>query len=225
MTSLFNLIRYLKVKLVVNTLWRWSPKSYLRSISLFSATESDTVWQLIHAFYMIENPKHRAEIFTQILEEDFHAKQFEDLINITEQADNYKVPFEEKKFLYSKEDPVWKLLAYCYIGEKDAADKFKDIMACSHNPDLKRTLAKIIHDETSHVGQANSILYELGAKPSEIKMELWRIRLIRKYESLVRNTKRILEVIVDALLAIIYFTMGLLVSFKAKSIILDRKNS
>lgn len=213
-----KIINKLKVRILMSTLWRWSPKNYIKTISLFSETESDTVWQLVHGFYMLERDEHKIEFFKQILEEDNHAKQFQSLIKNHEYK--FKVPPEEKKFLYKrKKDPIWKLLAYCYIGEKEAAEKFQHIYELTNNTDLKNTLRSIIHDETGHVGHANRILIDLGAKPIEIQTEFLKIKIKRKYESIVRNAKMILEVFVDLFLAVIYFIFGIFATRKSKLIL------
>lgn len=208
---IFSFIDFIKVKFLINTLWKISPKNYLKSIGIFSATESDTVWQLAYGMQNVESAEHRAEILRQLIEEQFHSEQFSKILYNSNFSEQFKLPPLEKKPLYHHSEPIWKLLTYCYIGESEATERFQHILKSSKNAELNAALKKIIHDETGHVGQAYSILKAMGATESQINREIFFIKVRRRYESLVRLFKRLFEYIVDALLFFIYFIFGILV--------------
>ena len=71
-----QLIELAKIEYLVHVYWGASRQNFLKSIHLFSETEADTVWQLVHGIEKVDDPTHRAQVFRQIIEEDFHAEEF-----------------------------------------------------------------------------------------------------------------------------------------------------
>lgn len=196
-------------------LWGMSEKNYYRTVELFAATEADTVWQLVYGIDKIHDPNFRAQVFTQIVEEDFHAETFYKISRARPEA-IYRVPPQEKEFLYSDDDPVWKLLAYCYVGEEEAARQFESIARVTPVPELKKALDKIVEDEAGHVVKAYRLLKGLGATDGQIRWELIKIRFKRRIQTMQRSLKKLFEYLIDGMLSVIYFFFGPLLSLYAR---------
>lgn len=214
-SPLMQLLENIKIGILAHVIWKLFPRELDRSIARFSETEADTVWQLIHGIEKVHSGKQRAEVFYQILEEDFHAEEFQRVYR-----GNTGKPLErvegERRFLYRKEDPVWKLFAYCFVGEKDATERFSAIERMLPPSALKEVLRSIIRDETGHVVKAEALMKELGASKTQIQLEKFKIRFQRLYESWIRIGKRIGFIPSEIILSTVYFFFGFLLKKSAK---------
>src|SRR5262249_32865993 len=146
-------------------------------------------------------------------EEDFHADLF---TRVAKGNTGFKVPAAEKKFLYSENAPVWKLLAYCYLGEAEAVARFRSILRATKEPALRASLARVIGDESGHVGGAYEMLESMGASRTAIRLEILRIKLVRRYQAMQRMSKRVLEFLVDLTLSAVYYFCGVFIFKSAR---------
>jgi hypothetical protein len=178
----------------------------LKTINKFSLTEADTVWQLIHCLEKIQLPRHRASLFCQILEEDHHAEEFK---RVYEELAGAPMPgmSSPREYLYAEQDDLWKLYAYCYVGEEEAADKFRGILAKLESGPLKTAIQSILEDEEGHVGKAEKLMVEEGASIQALKSEIRKITIRRRWEDWLRLGKQVIEIPSRLIITACYFSL------------------
>lgn len=196
----------LKIRLAVSV--GWSIKGKLpEAIRGFQATEADGVWHLHRGMRRVEDPKKRAILFAHSLEEESHAEEFAHTYR--EYGEQIFVPAAyERKDLYQAHEPPWKIFAYVHVGEQDATARFRYIHGILGKGALKHALGKIVTDEEGHVDLTHRMLISMGASESDIKSEVFRVRLRRAWEQWLRMGKRVIDNIATLLLSVVYFLMG-----------------
>lgn len=204
-------IEIIKVWFSIKIIWKVFPKKIPAAIRLYEATEDDSAWQLLYGMKLVEDHKKRAELFAQAVEETHHGELFRNLHAEMFQEKFHK--FTNKKFpLYRGKENAWRLFVYCLIGEADAAERFDQIQKFLPEGPFKNVLKQIVADEIGHIHKAKLLLKADGKNNREINKEIQKITWNRLKEGWMRAGRQVTSFIIDLLLTIIYFVMGLLFS-------------
>ncbi len=208
MVGLF--LEQIKVVLGTRGLWRIFPSHQMRCLLQFEATEDDSAWQLIWACNNLDDPKQKAELFAQILEESHHAELFRKVIETKSSKLNRNIPSRiqiERRALYHETNNIWKYFPYCIVGETSAAKRFELILRSlpKKEEQLKATLKQIVSDETGHIHKAKSLASELNKSVQELRSEIKSIRWRRFKEDWVRSGKKLLTPVGHLIILTTYY--------------------
>lgn len=197
----------LRIWLIVRVLWS-SPRRVAEAIRGFQATEADGVWHLHRGMLRIDDPRLRAIVFTHSLEEESHAEEF---AAVYRQYGDHPAapPSYEREDLYDRAAPPWKTFAFVHVGEDDATARFRHLRDALEDGPLKRSLARIVEDESTHVDLTHNMLLAMGATEGEIRAEVLRVRLARAWALWMRSGKRVIDAVAVALLSVAYGVLGL----------------
>jgi len=193
---------YLKVALLVRIGWRLFPGKFTEAIRRFEATEEDSSWHLLRGAVHATDPRHRAELFEQALEEISHAEEFRHFYRQYTGAKIRRMQ-EEKRILFGKNE-TWRLFAFCLVGENDAAERFGKIAAQNFSPELNRLLKRILADEKGHQKKAETLLAECGVSETAMNREILAIRLRRLREAWLRSGRQIADLVASIILTVVY---------------------
>lgn len=199
MTSALLYLEKFKVFVGVQGLWKMFPSHRTQCLLQFESTEDDSAWQLLWACQKLENPKQKAELFAQVLEEAHHAELFRNYLS----SQKSLVPFNkitlERRPLYRAKGEIWKYFPYCIVGETDASNRFEAIMSQLDEQEttLISIFKKILSDEVGHIHKAKQLTEDLAQElqiaPSVISKEINKIKRSRLLEQWLRNGKKIVE--------------------------------
>ncbi len=204
--NLFNQLDRWVVRLILRFQWKRNEKLVQERIQVFEATEDDSAWQLVHAASQIEDPKIKAELFFQSLEEAHHSEVFRGLYEENAGKKLKKISVERKP-IFQKEAP-WKLFAYCSVGEAAAASRFRHIADHLEPGNLQKSLSKILAEEEGHIELAQDLASLTGRDAQEVKKEVRKIRLQRAWEAWLRAGRKITLAFSRLLLSGTYFAIG-----------------
>lgn len=201
-------LEMLKVRLLVNVTWRLSKTRLLTSLRLFAATEADSAWQLVYALERTAEPKLKAELFGQVLEEMHHAAEFSRLGRGL--SDTLTAPVRyDRQPLYALAEDVWKFYAYCQIGEAAAAERFRNILSATREPAVRAVLKGILRDEAQHVESATAMLGGCDGIPEgQRRRELRRIKGRRLWEAWLRSGRQVADGLSVIILTVVYYVVG-----------------
>jgi hypothetical protein len=194
------------VKLLVRGGWKNSPARISKRIQSFEATEDDSAWQLLHAASRLKDPRIKAQLFLQAMEEAHHAEIFRALYKQTSGTQLTKVSVERKPIYYGQE--AWKLFAFFAVGEKSAARRFRSIADQLEDGPFRTSLTKILEEEEGHVEMANELTSVTGQSAKAIRQELMLVKLRRAGEAWLRLGRHLTSIISRVLLNIAYYTIG-----------------
>ena len=211
---IYRLIDHLFVKITIPWVWNSLPKRQ-QMLESFGDTEADTVWQLYYGIEHLEDSQTQVEVFYQIMEEVSHAEQFYQLLKNQGYARNTHKSIERLP-LYSAPEDLWKLLAYCYVGEAEAAQRFSSLSQSLPRGAEKEVLDKIILDETGHISKALKLLKQCGVSEEEATQEIASVFWRRRREQFVRITKKIGYVVLEFVLLLLYFSIGIFATWSCK---------
>ena len=205
-SGILNSLDRRTVRLVLRLKWKHSQKAVAERIRAFEATEDDSAWQLLYACGRIENPKVKAQLFMQAMEEMHHAEVFRGLYEESSGSKLRKMSVPRKAIF--QEGAAWKLFAYCAVGEASAARRFQHIADGLPAGPFQSSLRKILKEEEGHVELAADLGSLTGKTDGEIKRELARVKLVRAWESWLRLGRNLTNFMSRSLLSITYFGMG-----------------
>jgi rubrerythrin len=213
-------LRRFTIRLMIPIVWNISKRRAAKALQTFSATEADSGWQFLYALDAMEDPKLRASLFHNAMEEMYHSAEFEKLSSLFSDEMTTK-PKPERKPLYDRTKPLASFLAYVYVGEKDVYDQFDAYSAAVKKAaaveGLKHTIFdEAKEDEDGHLKLARQALIEEYGSKARAEREVVKIRLKRAYDSWLRFSKRLGEFSSSLLISAIYFTGGLLFSFPCR---------
>ena len=194
--------------ITVRGLWRKNPKAILARIQSFEATEDDSAWQLLYAAAALPEPRAKAQLFLQSLEETHHAEIFRALYKQSAGRPMDKILVERTPLL--RKDQPWKLFVYFTIGEKAAARRFRAIADQLVDGPFRRSLEKILDEEEGHVEQAGEMAALTGQSENAIRLEAKLVQLRRAGESWLRLGRKMSSLISRAILSGAYYTLGYL---------------
>ncbi len=204
----------LRIWLVVRVLWS-SPRRVAEAVRGFQATEADGVWHLHRGMRRIEDPRLRAIVFTHSLEEEAHAEEFGAVYR--HYGDRPAAPPSyEREDLYASSAPPWKTFAFVHVGEDDATARFGLLRDALGDGPLKRSLARIVQDESGHVDLTHDMLLAMGATEGDIRAEVRRVRFARAWALWMRSGKQVIDVVAVALLSAAYVLLGVFLSTAAR---------
>jgi rubrerythrin len=196
----------LQIFLVVKLLWlRKSIKH--NAIRSFQATEDDGVWHLHTVFNETNDPKVKAEIFTHILEEASHATIFKRAFE-EEAGINFSRQYYERQDLHSRNDALWKKLAFVHIGERDATNRFRALIQFLDDCPLKTALISVVEDEEGHIELTRKMVDNYHDNPQDIEDELKQIEQNRFKETCARALNRFFNFTSTSILYFIYFLVA-----------------
>jgi hypothetical protein len=198
---------------MIPIVWKISKKRASRALQTFSATEADSGWQFLYALDGLEDPKLRAEMFNNSLEEMYHSSEFDKMSHLCSDRMPTK-PKPEREPLYDSSKPLADFLAYVYVGEKDVYDQFDAYSAAVKKAALSQGLQHTVfdeakEDETNHLELAKEALINEYGSMSLVKKKVTWIRLKRAYQSWLRFSKRLGEFSSGIILSVLYFISGL----------------
>lgn len=211
---MFTSLEKLRIWLVVRVLWA-SPRRVAEAVRGFQATEADGVWHLHRGMRRIDDPRLRAIVFTHSLEEESHAEEFGAVYR--HYGDRPAAPpAYEREDLYGESAPPWKTFAFVHVGEDDATARFGHLRDALVDGPLKRSLSRIVEDESGHVDLTHDMLLAMGATEGDIRAEVLRVRLARAWALWMRAGKRVIDVVAVALLSAAYALLGVFLSTAAR---------
>lgn len=194
------------VRMVLLVQWKGNSRLVEERIRVFEATEDDSSWQLIHAAKSISNPKMKADLFLQSLEEAHHAEVFRGLYQESSGKKLKKMNVARNP-IFQPQAP-WKLFAYCAVGESAAASRFRHIAESLPEGSFKRSLEKILQEEEGHIELAEDLVSLTGQDQRLVDQEIRAIRLRRAWEAWLRAGRTITQALSRALLSLTYFAIG-----------------
>lgn len=208
---MFSAIERLKIRLALPR----GPGRTGEMIRNFQATEADGVWHLYRGMRRIEDPRERAIIFGHCLEEESHADAF--VAAYRHYGGRAFTPAHfERKPLYTSDEPIWKTFAFVHVGEVDATERFRILSQELPEGALRDCLRGVVRDEEGHVDLTYEMLKRLGASEGAIRGEVRRVRLRRLWEQWLRIGKRVVDVLANVLLSVVYFVFGALLAGVAR---------
>lgn len=130
--------------------WRLFPSLYLKALGKFSATETDSAWQIQHTLRSTNDHKLQAKLFEHSLEELEHGEAFAKLLK-KEGPSIVNIPHFERKPLVrgSLEEKLESLEA----GEIYAYQKFKLIEQGVGPKDFSQLVQRVLEEEEGHASQ------------------------------------------------------------------------
>lgn len=204
---LLSILDWLYVSLYCRLYLRSSKEAQLKLVKQFSDIEDDTVWQLFHSFGKIPTPRLKTIVFQQIVEEVYHAEEF--LLTYRKMGGAPVAHGQHARMrLFENQTPVWKLLAYCHIGEAEAEMRFNHIQKNLKKGVFRDSINRVLADEVGHVSLASNMLKNLDADNSTVRSEFIQIFWQRRKQSVIRLFKSILGVGLSILLTCVYFALG-----------------
>jgi hypothetical protein len=203
-----------RVSIAVRFRWHSRP-AVAEAIRGFSATEADGVWHLQRGMARLSDDRQRAVMLTHCLEEECHAEAF--AVTYGAYADRPLAPAAyERGDLYPPDAPAWKTFAFVHVGEEEATSRFRHLARALEDGPLKRVLGEVVQDEEGHVDLTRRMLVRLGATDAEVSRELARVRLVRAWEAWLRTGRQLVDRLATALLSVVYFALGPLVTRAAR---------
>jgi rubrerythrin len=196
----------LQVFLIVKLLWMNKSIKH-NAIRSFQATEDDGVWHLHKVFNETTDAKVKSEIFTHILEEESHATIFKNAYQ-EESGINFSRQYYERQELHSRDDALWKKLAFVHIGERDATERFRAIIKYLDDCPLKTALVSVVEDEEGHIELTRKMVDNYHDNPQEIEDELTLIEQGRFKDTCARSLNRIFNLISTGILYLMYFMVA-----------------
>jgi len=196
----------MKVQFLVRFGWEKETRR-LEAVRGFQATEADGVWHLHRSLVKIDDPHHRAIVFTHSLEEESHAEAFTHVYKQSSERAMQPLRYERTS-LYSDAEPGWKSFAYVHVGEVDATERFRMIRRALGEGPLNAALEKIVSDEEGHIDLTHDILIEMGATEPEIQREVRRVRVARAWQNWLRIGQRVVDGIASLQLGLVYYVVG-----------------
>ncbi len=198
-----NIVVFLFCHLIFNR----NKKIRIQTIERFGDTEDDTVWQLFWGIKRIEDKAIRATIFQQILEETYHAEEFYSALKKFGTSRSPQSSYERRS-LYTDDEPVWKLILYCHIGEAEAEMRFRHFLKHCNDSLAKKSVGRVLADEVGHVDSAYRLLKDMGVSDTDIKQESRRIFWQRRMDSTIFKLKRIGGGLLGLIFSSLYFLLG-----------------
>lgn len=204
----------LRIWFIVKLVWS-SRRRVADAVRGFQATEADGVWHLHRGLQRTTDPRQRAIIFTHSLEEESHAEEFGRVY--ASYTDRMASPSTyERGDLHPRSAALWKTLAYVHVGEEDATDRFRHLRDVLPEGPLRESLARIVADESTHVDLTHQMLVDMGARESEIRAEVRKVRLSRLWETWLRAGKRVVDIVATLILSVAYVTIGPFLTIPAR---------
>ncbi len=208
MKAAFLFWENLKVLVGVRGLWQLFPFHQIQCLLQFEATEDDSAWQLIWACNQLKNPKQKAELFGQILEEAHHAELFRTQIAQSMLNPPARLSVERKPLYLNRAD-IWKYFPYCIVGETEASVRFDLIRKNlpKREEKLQRVFRKILSDEVGHIHKAKQLAADLNQPPEVIEKEIQLIQWNRFKEHWIRSGQKLIQPVILLILWFTYFTV------------------
>lgn len=194
------------VRMVLLFQWRGNNHLVEERIRVFEATEDDSSWQLLHAAQSIRDPKMKADLFLQSMEEAHHAEVFRGLYQESSGRKLKKMNVARNP-IFDPQAP-WKLFAYCAVGESAAASRFRHIAEALPAGSFKRSLEKILEEEEGHIELAEDLVSLTGQDQRLVNREIRAIRARRAWEAWLRAGRTITQAVSRGLLSLTYFAIG-----------------
>lgn len=179
-------LRALLIRALLPFTWRHVRSVQASRLMRFSATETDSAWQILDAMRHVAAPATRVRMLQHALEEVHHASEFARVSRALCPVAP-RPPLAEREPLCG-DDPqgVPRFLAYAHVGERDVFDQFDAYAAGIGEGDAQRVFRESKLDELGHVGLTWSLLVEATGEPGRARRMIWSARFRRAWESWVR---------------------------------------
>ncbi|MFP5264119.1 MAG: hypothetical protein ACLGJB_19730 [Blastocatellia bacterium] len=205
-------LRRFTIRLMIPVVWTLSKKRAARALQTFSATEADSAWQFLYVLDRVEDPKLRAELFHNAMEEVYHSSEFDKLSKLCSDHILTK-PTPEREPIYDPQKPFASFLAYVYVGEKDVYDQFDAYSVAIKKASITEGAQHTIFDEAKededgHLELAREALMKEYKSSRDANREILRIRARRAYKTWLRFSKNLGEYSSAVLLSVLYFVSG-----------------
>jgi rubrerythrin len=202
-------LRHLAIRLALPFSWRLFPKRRGQTLQRFAITEADSAWHFLYALSHVDQPRIRARLFNNALEEVHHASLFQQAAKDEAQAPIH-LPTKERSNIYSPSKGLQHFYAFVYVGEKDVYDQFDAYASAIDTPSVREIFVHLKEDEDGHMQFAEQ---RLAAMPLNQRTVLRQVRIIRwqrLLETWGRGLERISDLLATVVLSAIYFFLGVL---------------
>jgi hypothetical protein len=205
------MVRQFLARIVTPLVWRWSPRRQAEAMREYSLIEKDSGCQIMDALNLVREPKTRAQLFQQVLEEFHHSDLFEDVCHSLAQSP-VGTPVITRDALVGMEpgpNAVLDLIAYVHIGEAAVDQDFRAYAKAPLNPEIAKAFARAGADEHNHVADSRRLLTPFSG--GSARRETWAVakaRALRLWRTYLKTMSRIGEVPLSALLTVLYAAAG-----------------
>jgi hypothetical protein len=205
------MFRRVLARIVTPLVWRWSPRRQAEAMREYSLIEKDSGCQILDALPLVREPKTRAQLFQQVLEEFHHSDLFEDACNDLALAP-VGTPVVTRDALVGLDpgpDAVLDLIAYVHVGE-DAVDRdFQVYAKAPLDPTIAKAFARAGADEHHHVADSRRLLTPFsGGSAWKERWAIGKARALRLWRSYLKTMRRVGELPLSLLLTVLYAAAG-----------------
>lgn len=196
---------------VTPLIWKLAPRRRAQAMREYSLIEKDSGCQILDALSLVPDPKTRAELFQQVLEEFHHADLFENACR--ELADSpVGTPVITRDALVKPgagPGDLLDLVAYVHVGEAAVDEDFGEYAGAPIDREIARAFARARADEHQHVADSRRLLDRFdGGEPRRASWALLKARLLRAWRLYVRAARAIGEIPLAAVLTVLYAVAG-----------------
>lgn len=191
--------------------WKLAPRRRARAMREYSLIEKDSGCQILDALGLVADPKTRAELFQQVLEEFHHADLFENACRELADAPVGTPVVTRDSLLAPGAGPeaLLDLVAYVHVGEAAVDEDFGEYAGAPIDREIARAFARARADERQHVADSYRLLGRFdGGKPGRARWALFKARALRAWRTYVRAMRAIGEVPLAAVLTALYAAAG-----------------
>jgi len=199
--------RRLAIRLVLPLSWRLFPHRRGEILERFSATEADSAWHFLDALSHVDQPRIRARLFCNALEETHHAALFAAAARDHAQAP-VRVPIRERVAIFDPMKGLQHFYAFVYVGEKDVYDQFDAYATAFDAGSIRAIFSRLKQEEDGHMQFAEQRLASIDRRSSAVSRQVRAIRRRRLLESWARGWSRVLDLAATLVLSATYFAVG-----------------
>lgn len=197
-------LRKLVVRCLTPLSWRASDRRLATSLNRFSQVEADSSWQMLQALDATKDRSFKAELFNNALEEVHHAALFGKLAKeFSSVPPTLAAPRRQQ--IFNPEAGMPEFEAFHFVGETEVYDQFYAYASAAHRPIVRDMFLKIRGDEEEHQKLAYRELTKLAGSEKGARKLIARVRRRRLYESWMRFSKGIGDVMSGLILSVIFF--------------------
>ncbi len=208
-------VRRALIRTLLPLSWRLRRARPVETLTQFAETEADSGWQFLRAFERCDDPRHRAHLFRNLLEEREHTSLFVGLV----EARGGRVVLSSdggRTSLLDQENGLAEFLAYVQAGEHDIAQEFQEYAQAVGAADVRAVFDHIQEEEDGHHSTLWQALLAVAGSQERAHQLVRRARRRRGWRTFLRAGKRMGDAFLGLWLTVIYVALGPLSVFAGR---------
>lgn len=206
--------RHFLIRFLTPLVWRFSEKRKIEALQLFSLVEKDSGCQILSVIGLVNDPRGRALLFQQAIEEFRHHDLFQGACLSLATAP-LGIPVMARNDLVdsaSGTEAVLEFLAYLHVSEREVNTDFEVYEKIRTDEKIIEVFKEIRADEMRHESDSLGLLRKFASSDEgRLRRALFKSSAIRSYRSCLRALRHLGEIPLSLLLGVLYFLAGPLV--------------